>query len=201
MFYPLDRSIPHSIRLHWHGLCVTWKKEDVQQQEHLSQENGIDTHKCLKCLNSNTSIWKAIDWATNAVWITISSIYYCFSPGCDDEEREQLQNGELPKPLRCLLSLILNSPIYILSTHAELRKSIWFSHCSSSGLWNKITCTSCCTFDRYFHCRITQQSYCRPAIVSLANRFGWDRVDVGINIRTVFIRHSLQFNFDLACSP
>lgn len=37
--------------------------------------------KCLKCLGRNSSIWKTIDWATTAVWIAISPIYFCFIPG------------------------------------------------------------------------------------------------------------------------
>lgn len=49
---------------------------------------------------------------TTATWITISSIYLCFSPGHGDEEREQLQSDEAPNTLPCLTSLISNSHIF-----------------------------------------------------------------------------------------
>lgn len=69
-----------SIWLAWHHQCIIWKREEARRKHLTSEGKQGGTDKRLKCLGNDASIWKAIDWATTAVWIAIASIYL-FQPG------------------------------------------------------------------------------------------------------------------------
>jgi len=72
------------------------------------------TDECLKCLDNNAISGKQLigppllsEWQFHL--LTSDS-----GPGHDDEDREQLESGEVLNTLLCLTSSISNCPIYIL---------------------------------------------------------------------------------------